>query len=181
MLISDSSGGSSGISQLESNSSSSAQRHHKCSQRLKAALQASVCGGASPTSQVRQAGPVLLPLLTGRFRQAEIRGSVAGSSEGQPDHLPAPGDPPLRHLQKQKRIRQDRDREEKQGFVLRRFHLFSRSQVGAGDQQLGQVPDPVLLLPLELIFLLQQLGQNLLLSGCGLSDAGNLETSTSDS
>lgn len=69
---------------------------------------------------------------------------------------------------------------EQPSFILRRFYSFSRSQVGAGDQQFGQVSDPVLLLPLELILLLQQLRKNLLLSGCGLSDRRNLETNTSD-
>lgn len=59
---------------------------------------------------------------------------------------------------------------EKHGFILRTFYFFNRSQVGAGDDQFGQVSDSVLLLPLELIFLLQQLRENLLLRGRGLSD-----------
>lgn len=67
-------------------------------------------------------------------------------------------------------IHQDQDSMEKHGFILRTFYFFNRSQVGAGDDQFGQVSDSVLLLPLELIFLLQQLRENLLLCGRGLSD-----------
>lgn len=60
------------------------------------------------------------------------------------------------------------------------FYLFKRNQVGAGDEQFGQVFDPVLLLSLELIFLLQQLRENLFLCGCCLSDWRNLGMRTSD-
>lgn len=59
---------------------------------------------------------------------------------------------------------------EKPSFVLRNCYLFRRSQIVAGDEQLSQIFNSVLLLPLELIFFLQELGQNLLLRGCGLSN-----------
>lgn len=48
--------------------------------------------------------------------------------------------------------------------------LFNGNQVGAGDEQLGQISDPVLLFSLKLILFLEQLGENLLLCGCGLCD-----------
>lgn len=59
-------------------------------------------------------------------------------------------------------------------IILCHIYLKNRNQVGAGDQQFGQVSDPVLLFPLELILFLEQLGENLLLSGSGLCDWGNL-------
>lgn len=48
--------------------------------------------------------------------------------------------------------------------------LFNRNEIGASDEQLGQVSDPVLLFSLELILFLEQLGENLLLCCCGLCD-----------
>lgn len=48
-------------------------------------------------------------------------------------------------------------------------------EVGAGNQQLSQVSDPVFLLSLKLIFLLEQLGENLFFCRCGLCDRRHLE------
>lgn len=55
-------------------------------------------------------------------------------------------------------------------LILHNSCLFNGNQVGAGDQQLGQVSDPVLLFSLELILFLEQLGKNLLFGCCGLCD-----------
>lgn len=55
-------------------------------------------------------------------------------------------------------------------FMLHHSYLFKGNQVGAGDEQLGQVSDPVLLFSLKLILFLEQLGENLLLCRCGLCD-----------
>lgn len=55
-------------------------------------------------------------------------------------------------------------------LMLHHICLFNGNQVGAGDEQLGQVSDPVLLFSLKLILFLEQLGENLLLRRCGLCD-----------
>lgn len=120
-------------------------------------------------AELAQAGPVVLLLLAEMFCKAERRRTDAGAS-GHSSHLPTPGEPALEHLQKQKRSIRTRTRRRSTASVCGKLYFFNRSQVGAGDEQLGQVPDPVLLLPLELIFLLQQLSENLLLCGCGLGD-----------
>lgn len=60
-----------------------------------------VCRVLQHTSKLAQAGPVWLPLFTERSCKAEIWWTVTGRPS-QSKHLPAPGNPALDHLQKQK-------------------------------------------------------------------------------
>lgn len=55
-------------------------------------------------------------------------------------------------------------------LILGHSCLFNRVQVGAGDEELSQVLDSVLLFSLELILFLEQLGNNLPLIRCGGCD-----------
>lgn len=73
---------------------------------------------------------------------------------------------------------QDSDNVEKSfnySFILCHSYLLNRNLVWAGDKQLGQVFDSVLLFSLQLILFLEQLGENLLLCRCGLCDWRNLQ------
>ena len=53
-------------------------------------------------------------------------------------------------------------------------NLLGGHETGAGDQQLGEVLDAVLLLLLQLVLLLQELGQRLLLRGRHMGHRGHL-------
>lgn len=121
-------------------------------------------------SQLSQTGVVSFPLAS--LCEAEVgRTTATVRQTGKSEHLSSPCNSALWHLGNRTAVvRKKRRVEISFSRVLRRGYLFHRNQVGAGDDQFGQVSDPVFLFSLELVPFLEQLGELLLLSHRGLCD-----------
>lgn len=117
------------------------------------------------------------PLPSERVCKAKVRWTtITCRRTGKSEHLSSPRNPAFWHLKNRTWVVMTMIRKRKlySDIILCHIYLLSRNLVCAGDQQFSQVFDPVFLFSLELILFLEQLGENLLLCGCGLCDWRNL-------
>lgn len=179
-LISISSDGSSGIPQLESKSSSSVKieqeyEKNKNNSKIPSWHEYSSFVLLVTFTQLHQAGEIWLSsLLSERFCKAEIRETPHTARwMAKFYHLSSPGNPAAWNLDKEHMLWLKRTYRELQ-LMVQHSYLLDWDQIWACHKEIGQISLQALFFSLQLILLLEQLGENLLLCHSGLRDWRNL-------
>lgn len=127
-------------------------------------------------TKLHQAGEVWQSsLLSERFCKAEIRETPHTARwMAKFYHLSSPGNPAAWHLGKEHMLWLKRTYRELQ-LMVQHSYLLDWDQIWACHKEIGQISLQALFFSLQLILLLEQLGENLLFCHSGLRDWRNLK------